>query len=128
MPPFVQGFCRAVRPRLKNKIAAGLPRGWNAGVNGRELATDVLRGVSRSFYLSLRWLPARVRGTVSVAYLLARVSDTLADTAEAPLAGRLDLLRRFARTVREGTADSAGRPTWRRGSPRHSRIRRSEFC
>lgn len=39
----------------------------------------LLRQVSRSFYLSLRFLPAPVRPGISLAYLLARASDTLAD-------------------------------------------------
>jgi farnesyl-diphosphate farnesyltransferase len=39
----------------------------------------LLRRVSRSFYLTLRMLPAGVREPVSLAYLLARLSDTEAD-------------------------------------------------
>src|ERR1044071_3439434 len=42
--------------------------------------TDLLRQVSRSFYLTMRVLPAAIRPQVSLAYLLARTSDTLADT------------------------------------------------
>ncbi|MDB5873489.1 MAG: hypothetical protein JWQ07_2931 [Ramlibacter sp.] len=41
----------------------------------------LLRSVSRSFYLSIRLLPAPLRQPISVAYLLARASDTVADTA-----------------------------------------------
>ena len=46
----------------------------------------LLRGVSRSFYLSIRLLPAPLRRPIAVAYLLARAADTLADTAELPAA------------------------------------------
>ncbi|WP_235965140.1 squalene/phytoene synthase family protein [Caenimonas soli] len=42
----------------------------------------LLRGVSRSFYVSIRLLPAPLRRPIGVAYLLARAADTLADTAE----------------------------------------------
>ena len=52
----------------------------------------LLKRVSRSFYLSLRLLPESVRPTLSLAYLLARASDTIADAASAPKAVRLDLL------------------------------------
>lgn len=45
----------------------------------RELGRDVLRDVSRSFYLTLRALPQSMRPAVSVGYLLARASDTIAD-------------------------------------------------
>ena len=41
----------------------------------------LLRGVSRSFYVSIRLLPAQLRQPVSVAYLLARATDTVADSA-----------------------------------------------
>ncbi len=44
------------------------------------LRGPVLREVSRSFYLSIRWLPGPMRDPVTLAYLLARASDTIADT------------------------------------------------
>lgn len=39
----------------------------------------LLQSVSRSFYLSLRFLPVPMRGPVSIGYLIARLSDTIAD-------------------------------------------------
>ncbi len=44
------------------------------------LETDLLKRVSRSFYLSLAILPRSVRGPVGFAYLFARAADTIADT------------------------------------------------
>lgn len=46
-----------------------------------DLLGDVLERVSRSFYLSLRILPAGLREPIGLAYLLARATDTVADTA-----------------------------------------------
>jgi farnesyl-diphosphate farnesyltransferase len=46
------------------------------------LRGPLLRSVSRSFYLSVRLLPADVRDPVALAYLLARATDTIADTAD----------------------------------------------
>ena len=43
-------------------------------------ADDLLRRVSRSFYITLRVLPRAVRPQLSLAYLLARATDTVADT------------------------------------------------
>ena len=60
----------------------------------------LLKRVSRSFYLSLRLLPRPMRGAASLAYLLARASDTLADSATAPAALRLDCLERFSQYLR----------------------------
>jgi farnesyl-diphosphate farnesyltransferase len=62
----------------------------------------LLKGVSRSFYLSLRLLPAPMRGAASLAYLLARTSDTLADAGNLPVAQRLSSLERFSRAISGG--------------------------
>jgi len=52
------------------------------------LLTTLLRDVSRSFYLTLRVLPSRVRAPIGLAYLLARATDTLADASSVPVAAR----------------------------------------
>lgn len=57
------------------------------------LLTDLLKQVSRSFYLTLRVLPASVRPQIGLAYLLARATDTIADTELLPVQQRLDALR-----------------------------------
>ncbi|MCX6926622.1 MAG: phytoene/squalene synthase family protein [Verrucomicrobia bacterium] len=44
------------------------------------LLSGLLRDVSRSFYLTLRILPGKVRTPIGLAYLLARTTDTIADT------------------------------------------------
>jgi farnesyl-diphosphate farnesyltransferase len=64
-----------------------------------ELRGPVLRSVSRSFYLSLRFLPKTLRDPLSLAYLLARATDTLADTAEAPVALRMEALRNLSTAI-----------------------------
>ncbi len=46
----------------------------------QQLFSEILKGVSRSFYLTLRVLPQHIREPIAVAYLLARAADTLADT------------------------------------------------
>lgn len=57
---------------------------------------ELRRKVSRSFDLSLRMLPRAMRRSVGLAYLLARASDTIADTAAVPVATRLAALEGFA--------------------------------
>jgi farnesyl-diphosphate farnesyltransferase len=54
-----------------------------------ELLTDLLRDVSRSFYLTLRVLPKSIRPQIGLAYLLARTTDTIADTELVPVEQRL---------------------------------------
>src|SRR5210317_1980730 len=54
-----------------------------------DLGRDVLRDVSRSFYLSLRFLPSGFREPMALGYLLARLSDTIADAGTLPMEERL---------------------------------------
>lgn len=63
------------------------------------LETSVLKGVSRSFYLSLRLLPEAMRRPAGIGYLLARVSDTIADTAWVSADERMAALENFSRQV-----------------------------
>lgn len=59
----------------------------------------ILKAVSRSFYLTIKFLPRPLREPVSLAYLLARATDTIADTATIPAEIRLTTLHSFARVI-----------------------------
>src|SRR3989442_1137444 len=54
-----------------------------------DLGGALLASVSRSFYLSIKALPRDVRAPIGLAYLLARATDTIADSANASAAVRL---------------------------------------
>ena len=54
---------------------------------------EILRSVSRSFYLSIRFLPMQLREPIALAYLLARTTDTVADTAQIPTGVRMETLK-----------------------------------
>ena len=69
------------------------------------LLTTILKDVSRAFYLTLRVLPESLREPVSLAYLLARAADTIADTRLLPPAERLRHLLTFRAQV-QGPADA----------------------
>ncbi len=60
---------------------------------------DLLKQTSRSFYLTLRVLPKRVRPQIGLAYLLARTADTIADTELVPIEQRLDALKRLRERI-----------------------------
>jgi farnesyl-diphosphate farnesyltransferase len=66
----------------------------------------LLKGVSRSFYLSIRVLPAPLRRPIALGYLLARATDTIADTAQVPAVERLASLGALAAAI-EGDAPLA---------------------
>lgn len=62
---------------------------------------QLLRDVSRSFYLTIRVLPAPVREPIALGYLLARASDSIADTSSA----EVSLRRGALEALRQGIAD-----------------------
>ena len=81
---------------MKSDIA---PNGLRQGLSTAEftpLLSSLLPSVSRSFYLSLRFLPEPVREPLGLAYLLARTSDTIADASLAPLEARMIALDSFS--------------------------------
>jgi farnesyl-diphosphate farnesyltransferase len=65
-----------------------------AGIFNSKL-DSILEGTSRSFYLSLKELPRPIRRQVSLLYLLARTSDTIADSESSTPEDRLKLLREY---------------------------------
>ena len=72
-----------------------------------KLLLETLKGVSRSFYLSLRVLPTPVRKSVSLAYLIARAMDTICDTEVLSTDLRLGLIRSVRGQVQGLTTDGS---------------------
>ena len=67
----------------------------------------LLSRVSRSFDLSIRLLPPALQAPVAIGYLLARATDTVADTSALPLAERqalLDLMKEAIHAPTDGSA------------------------
>ncbi len=52
----------------------------NGGETPEKIINQLLKGTSRSFYLTLKVLPKKVRRQIGLAYLLARLADTIADS------------------------------------------------
>lgn len=59
----------------------------------------LLREVSRSFYTTLWVLPGGVRHQIGLAYLLARATDTIADTEVLPVSERAAALRAYRERI-----------------------------
>jgi farnesyl-diphosphate farnesyltransferase len=68
-------------------------------MSGEAELFSLLKGVSRSFYISVRFLPKRIRVTIALGYLLARATDTVADTNRLPPAERIQILQRLLGSV-----------------------------
>ena len=64
-----------------------------------ENLVTLLRATSRSFYLTLRVLPRAIRPQIGLAYLLARTTDTIADTEILPAAQRLEALKKLREKI-----------------------------
>src|SRR5438128_508942 len=67
----------------------------------------LLRSVSRSFYLSARILPTRLREPVALGYLLARTTDRVADTVQISRALRIETLQQLTSAIQDATAPEA---------------------
>ncbi len=65
-----------------------------------DLGGPLLASVSRSFYLSIRVLPRGLRAPVGLAYLLARASDTIADSTAVAVEVRQRHLAAFEKMIR----------------------------
>jgi farnesyl-diphosphate farnesyltransferase len=70
-----------------------------------QLPGSLLKDVSRSFYLTLRILPAQIRSQIGLAYLLARTTDTIADTGLIALEKRLTALELLRQRI-QGTSET----------------------
>jgi len=61
----------------------------------------LLKGTSRSLYLSVQVLPKKMRSSFGIAYLLCRYADTIADTDLMPADRRIYWINRFPALVQE---------------------------
>lgn len=60
---------------------------------------ELLKAVSRSFYLSMVWLPPAMRRGIALGYMLARATDSVADTSSAAPGKRAQVLEQMGRAV-----------------------------
>lgn len=56
---------------------------------------QILKGVSRSFFLSVQLCPSRMRAAVGIGFLFCKLADTIADTEALSLEQRLQALEDF---------------------------------
>lgn len=71
----------------------------------KDYQSDILVYVSRTFALTIPELPAGLRETVTSAYLLCRIADTIEDEPTLPPEDKLRFLRQFSNVV-GGQADA----------------------
>src|ERR1035437_5201027 len=83
-----------------------------------QLLSGTLKDVSRSCYRTLRVLPGKVRAPIGLAYLLARTTDTIADTELVAPEQRLEALRALRERIQgRGQAPlDFGALVWQQGA------------
>ena len=74
------------------------------------VAQDLLRKVSRSFYLTIAILPGSIQKQIRLAYLLARASDTIADTRLIRAERRHEVLLKLRDRIRAACEGRASAP------------------
>lgn len=73
---------------------------------------EILRRTARSFALTLGLLPRGLRSEASLAYLLARGTDTIADVARADADQRAGVLRAFRSSLERPVVDDYDTEAW----------------
>lgn len=68
-----------------------------------DLVNKLLKGTARSFYLTLQILPAVIRWPLSLSYLLARATDTIADEYILSTTDRLTFLADMQKVINHGS-------------------------
>lgn len=76
-------------------------------MNDRDFCRGILPGVSRTFAICIRLLPARLEHTTLVAYLLCRVADTVEDAPSLPAAEKRRLLLHWRSCLEDAGPDPA---------------------
>ncbi len=72
---------------------------------GTDVTGELLKAVSRSFYLTIRFLPHEMRPAVALGYMLARATDSVADTSLADELARARVLSMMAEAIAGGEVE-----------------------
>lgn len=73
---------------------------------------DILHRTSRSFHITIRLLPEALRKDVGLAYLVARATDTIADTSSAAPEQRLGILKSVQASLGRKTIEGFEPADW----------------
>jgi len=79
------------------------------GDTGFEAHGELLQAVSRTFFLSIKTLPQAIREPVALGYLVARATDTIADSAQGAPETRVTLLKDYVQLFKYGWQPSVAK-------------------
>ena len=83
------------------RIHISMTKGESTVGESEEIMDSLLEGTSRSFYLTLKVLPKKIRKQIGLGYLLPRLSDTIADSKVGEKKILLKLLQEYNRRIQD---------------------------
>ena len=83
------------------RIQDSMAKGESTVGESEEIMDSLLEGTSRSFYLTLKVLPKKIRKQISLGYLLPRLSDTIADSKVGENKILLKLLEEYNQRIQD---------------------------
>ena len=78
-----------------------MARGESSDGESEKIIDNLLEGTSRSFYLTLKVTPKKIRRQISLMYLLARLADTIADSKVGENKILLELLSEYKNKIQD---------------------------
>lgn len=82
-------------------------QGGTLAIDGRAFCAAMLPKVSRTFALCIRLLPRPLAESVTIAYLLCRIADTVEDAIDLSVEEKRELLSRFSECLNREGPDAA---------------------
>ena len=86
---------------MQEVFSLPMARGESSNGESEKIIDDLLEGTSRSFYLTLKVTPKKIRRQISLMYLLARLADTIADSKVGENKILLELLRDYNKKIQD---------------------------
>ena len=86
---------------MQEVFSLPMARGESSNGESEKIIDDLLEGTSRSFYLTLKVTPKKIRRQISLMYLLARLADTIADSKVGENKILLELLSEYNNKIQD---------------------------
>ncbi len=86
---------------MQEVSSLSMARGESSDGESEKIIDDLLKGTSRSFYLTLKVTPKKIRRQISLMYLLARLADTIADSKVGENKILLELLSEYNKKIQD---------------------------
>ena len=86
---------------MQEVFSLPMARGESSNDESEKIIDDLLKGTSRSFYLTLKVTPKKIRRQIGLMYLLARLADTIADSKVGENKILLELLSEYNKKIQD---------------------------